>query len=1156
MIIKGADGRKAWLELSNFVLPKGGRKLTFVSKKRPNDYTAKNGPVKSKFAAYMSDQLSKEFSLLGKERNKMTSRITTQCYLMKCHADGDYMGIIKSLLQYKVDRFSKPFQAKDDVYGVGLLMVRRIFMDLTDQTQKFKLFFNATATLMGEVPFNKNTNTEISYVLLVDSFDKWLQGQPDSLGNKGKMVSTVDSYKDIVRLKNIDGTRFLGTRLFNETQIEEAKKLTLIYNPNPRVRKSKLVEDKSRYGNDLNLLKDINEPVKEASFIPLQSSQYQSKETLMNLFDQQLQTELTSFIRVSNFTRNSTEQMNAEEYIKTLNWEPLICENFKKRFAKLQNAVVKNFLSMLKAEEVAFLIHEEILKVLSEGMHLIHYNAFEREITESILKLAHNKFVTSTLGDCSSTLEKVYSDYVEYFIDEKLRRQYRPREYWIKCCDLNKITPEYALPFTDIDKSDLQKGLSTFLSQLIFDSCQISKDRLLRSRLTSQNATTINQAKSKFIPIFGIQTVNTPEESAILEDDDYRMNVDRFLSINKDFMRILDKFQFEFLVFPTSNTMPMIIPPKPWLDYGNGGPSLNYNYEIIRNKYEFDQVDICKETKKRIKSKEQGRGVWDALNELSMMPWRINKPVLDIMMTIFKNDCMDPGNEKYLDNLAFPLHMDAINIPSIEDILDPVKLEEKTISKHEFSLYYKMRDQLEQKKAQANSLTCWLLYRLAMANHFRDQILYFPHNMDFRGRVYPTSPYLSHMGDDVSRSLLVFAQGRPLGEKGLEWLKLHCINLTGLLKKESIDKRLQYVEEILENSIIESATNPLTGTKWWMTSEEPWQTLTACIEIKNALSCSDPTTFISHMPIHQDGSCNGLQHYAALGRDKQGGEEVNLLPSPKPADIYSGVAARVDIKRKAEESSEVDATKETALKLRHHIPQNLPRKLLKQTVMTTVYGVTEFGATLQIQKQLKAMGIPFDVQKELATYLMRHAFSSLSEAFSTSMALKEWFRQCAQAISQSHRSVEWITPLGLPVTQPYLKIDRIGGKVCHLPMMSKQVNAFPPNYVHSLDSSHMMLTALACSSRNITFAAVHDCFWTHAGTVDEMNTITREQFIKLHSEPLIENLSQHFKGLYLGEGALHMSTPQKGKLEGLFNKRIEKGQLDINQIMGSIYFFS
>lgn len=72
---------------------------------------------------------------------------------------------------------------------------------------------------------------------------------------------------------------------------------------------------------------------------------------------------------------------------------------------------------------------------------------------------------------------------------------------------------------------------------------------------------------------------------------------------------------------------------------------------------------------------------------------------------------------------------------------------------------------------------------------YRDKIFWLPHNMDFRGRVYPYPPHLSHLGADTSRALLVFAQGKPLGPNGFNWLKLHCVNLTGTMKKSTIKER-------------------------------------------------------------------------------------------------------------------------------------------------------------------------------------------------------------------------------------------------------------------------------------------------------------------------------------------------------------------------------
>lgn len=55
---------------------------------------------------------------------------------------------------------------------------------------------------------------------------------------------------------------------------------------------------------------------------------------------------------------------------------------------------------------------------------------------------------------------------------------------------------------------------------------------------------------------------------------------------------------------------------------------------------------------------------------------------------------------------------------------------------------------------------------------FRDRVFWLPHNMDFRGRVYPICPHLQHMSGDMARSLLIFAKGEKLGPDGLDWLKV------------------------------------------------------------------------------------------------------------------------------------------------------------------------------------------------------------------------------------------------------------------------------------------------------------------------------------------------------------------------------------------------
>ena len=123
--------------------------------------------------------------------------------------------------------------------------------------------------------------------------------------------------------------------------------------------------------------------------------------------------------------------------------------------------------------------------------------------------------------------------------------------------------------------------------------------------------------------------------------------------------------------------------------------------------------------------------------------------------------------------------------------------------------------------------------------------------MDFRGRVYPLPPYLNHMGNDLAKALLVFARGKPLGPHGLQWLKLHCINLTGLKKRDSVQERLQYADNNL-NLILDTAEKRLDGERWFLESDEPWLTFSVCNEIKAALEHpGGPENYVSHLPIHQ-----------------------------------------------------------------------------------------------------------------------------------------------------------------------------------------------------------------------------------------------------------------------------------------------------------------
>lgn len=96
----------------------------------------------------------------------------------------------------------------------------------------------------------------------------------------------------------------------------------------------------------------------------------------------------------------------------------------------------------------------------------------------------------------------------------------------------------------------------------------------------------------------------------------------------------------------------------------------------------------------------------------------------------------------------------------------------------------------------------------------------------------------------------------------------------------------------------------------------------------------------------------------------------------------------------------------------------------------------------------------------------------------------------------------WVTPLGLPVIQPYrrtathtvrtiLQSITLSLDDDALPVSKqKQRTAFPPNFVHSLDATHMLMTTLKMKDQDIVFAAVHDSYWTHADDIPKMNVVS------------------------------------------------------------------
>lgn len=389
--------------------------------------------------------------------------------------------------------------------------------------------------------------------------------------------------------------------------------------------------------------------------------------------------------------------------------------------------------------------------------------------------------------------------------------------------------------------------------------------------------------------------------------------------------------------------------------------------------------------------------------------------------------------------------------------------------------------------------------------------------------------------------------------------------------KITFEERATFTDENMEN-VRAAVEDPFGENRWWMSLDDPFQGLATCYEIIRAIDSGDPENYECSLPVHMDGSCNGLQHYAALGRDSIGGKAVNLCKEDRPQDVYSGVMEEV-VRQVAAEAAldlDIDETREDLSKTeRDALKSNRAAKLVnglidrgvvKRTVMTSVYGVTYIGARKQIQEKieekLENQGVDvheLDHEVHAASgYLATKTMDVMGQLFSGARQTMNWLTACARLIAEQGQPVAFISPIGIPVVQPYrqskshtvvtlLQTVTLADNSDDLPVhKQRQVTAFPPNYVHSLDSSHMLLTALEMDRRGLSFSAVHDSFWTHPCDIDEMNEALRDTFVELYEQPLLEDLKKTWE--------LRYPSIQ-------FPDLPERGNLNLGDVRSAPYFF-
>lgn len=601
-----------------------------------------------------------------------------------------------------------------------------------------------------------------------------------------------------------------------------------------------------------------------------------------------------------------------------------------------------------------------------------------------------------------------------------------------------------------------------------------------------------------------------------------------------------------FLSLLSPKYLPMLVKPLPWTSVTEGG----HLTQAVRSW-------LVNVSRKELLSAYEGvemPDVYDAVNRVQETAWRVNRAVYGVLMEVFSTGGR-LGGLPPVDDAPMPAKPVWLMQGMAEAEMDLGQVEEFKVWK------------IAAAKAHAeNGANRSRRVAVGMALSSAQQMvpfdeMYFPHYIDFRGRIYPFCSDLSPQGNDFAKALGEFAQGKPLGETGGYWLAVHLANnFGGGVDKVAFDDRVEWAQAN-EAAILDSAMNPLDGYRFWCEAENPWQFLAACFEWAGFKVQGDE--YVSHLPVGMDGSCSGLQHYSALLRDPIGGAAVNLVPGDRPSDVYAQVAAAAQALVNASDDATVARWK----------GGKVTRKIAKRPTMTMCYSATHKGMTKQIADEVAKLddGTPGSylalIEGE-SGYAMAGAMASviwdaISGVVVAARTGMDFLKKSARVAAAADLSTSWTAPNGLPVTQPY--VEEIGERVevhyagqrVRLTVVSdgkkivanEQALGVAPNYVHSLDAAHMMATVLLGAENGLSsWCMVHDSFGTHACDVGLLNVVLRETFITQYTGNLLADFRA---GLVrqLEETGHEKSIADVPPVPPM-------GSLDLDAVRSSDYFFA
>ena len=518
-----------------------------------------------------------------------------------------------------------------------------------------------------------------------------------------------------------------------------------------------------------------------------------------------------------------------------------------------------------------------------------------------------------------------------------------------------------------------------------------------------------------------------------------------------------------------------------------------------------------------------------AADGVGAVHWRINEPSLDLLIEARQL------SRSLFDSIPDP---DPLPLPRMtDDEWDMATAARRAMHKYELSKIHSKNHRDYSKREAAHR-------KINIAREMRKYKSFtYPQKCDSRLRLYAIPPDLNPQSDSIGRGLIEFANGEPLGPRGLYWMRVKLCNSYGY-DKVSFEDMQKWCDEH-HDLIVDSADKPLDGERFWSTADKELEFYAVAREYAEATRMDNPEHYESHQLSSMDGSNNGLQLLSLLGRDPVGAKLTNCSSDPARYDLYQETA---DVLKQMVSE---DAVRGDKIAMRW--AGKIDRSVTKRATMTTAYGVTPRG----IQDQLISDGHTEDLEGshlENAGWLRDRIIPALEETIVASRPIMDYFQEVATILAHANRPLRWRVPTGSTVQQSYWNIAKSDVKTVMGSFFMwdqnpkgglnarKQSLGSSPNVIHSLDAAmlHKIVNEMV-RRRVYSFSTIHDSFSVHFCHTDELRDIIRETAYEM------------FKGNWLKDG-FHRYVSRHAGVD--LPDPPPQGSFNVKEVLDAPYFFA